>query len=80
MKVYFGVNIIRPTRLMATNFPPETEATDGDEILLTIEVSEANPKPTILWFLNTGYLSIQFVSKKNNSAIRWREKYFLKVL
>jgi hypothetical protein len=52
--MYFEVKVIQPTRLMATKFPPEVEAVDGSEVQLSIEVSEANPKPTIQWFLNTG--------------------------
>ena len=53
-QMYFEVKVIQPTRLMATSFPPEVEAVDGNEVQFTVEVSEANPTPTILWFLNTG--------------------------
>ena len=56
-QMYFEVKVIQPTRLMATNFPPEVEAVDGSEVQFTVEVSEANPKPAIQWFLNTGTIS-----------------------
>ena len=52
--MYFEVTVIRPTRLVASKFPGEFEATDGDEVQLSIEVTDANPIPTIQWFLNTG--------------------------
>ncbi len=51
--MYFEVQVIRPTRLMASDFPSEIEAVDGTEIKLSIQVTDANPVPVIQWFINT---------------------------
>jgi len=51
--MYFEVTVIRPTRLVATDFPNEIEAVDGTEVKLSIQVTDANPVPTIQWFINT---------------------------
>ena len=74
--MYFEVEVIQPTRLMATKFPPEVEAVDGSEVQFTVEVSEANPKPNIQWFLNTGTIlfketlfNLVFVCKKASKRV-----------
>jgi len=42
----------RPPRLMAETFPPEIQRVDGETVELSISLSDANPVPTINWFVN----------------------------
>ena len=53
--MYFRVDVIRPPKLTASQFPAEIEAEEGSEVELAIQVEDAYPPPVIQWLLNTGY-------------------------
>ena len=72
-QMYFKVEVIRPTKLTASQFPPEVEAEEGTEVQFAIQVQNAYPPPVIQWFLNTGKgLVINYILHRGEGGLGHR--------